>query len=83
MKLKLYTKQNHCVILSQNDFIAKGGQASVYLKDNWAYKIYHHADQMIPEAKIDELKAIRSDAVMKPLEAVYLQNNQAVGYKMQ
>jgi hypothetical protein len=43
------------VVLSDTDFIAAGGEGTVYRKDGLAIKIYHDPKAMIPAKKIQEL----------------------------
>ena len=43
-----------------------GGEGSVYLLNDIAFKIYHEKDKMIPLGKFKELNKIKSDKVIKP-----------------
>ena len=81
MSMDIYTKNNK-IKLDSRDFLAKGGQAEIFLKDNLIYKIYHDINQMIPEAKIRELQAIKNKHVLKPIDVVYNHKNKAIGYMM-
>lgn len=72
---------NKTVNLGNNEFIAQGGEGSVYAKGNTAYKIYLDSNRMIPLGKMQELSKITSPRVIKPEEVVYC-NNKPVGYTM-
>lgn len=71
------------VSLNQSHFKAMGGQASVYIKDGKAYKIYTDPKDTIPEAKFNELLAIQDQYVIKP-QALLLdeKTNVPIGYVM-
>lgn len=79
MKYKL--KKGGNVSLSKKDFIASGGEGSIYVHGNTAFKIYSRPDGMIPEQKIDELSAIQHKNIIKP-EDVLLRKDKPVGYGM-
>lgn len=72
---------NNIINLGNREFIAQGGEGSVYAKGKTAYKIYTDTKRMIPLGKIQELSAITSKRVIKPDKVVY-QNNNPVGYTM-
>lgn len=69
--------------LSNNDFIAKGGQGSIYVKDDTAYKIYHEVKHALPEKKIKELSVISDERVIRPLDIIRDVNGNNIGYTMQ
>ncbi len=54
------------VTLSKDDFIAKGGEKSVYEKNGIAYCIYHDASRAIPSEKIRELSVLTMPQIIKP-----------------
>jgi len=70
------------VILSDKEYKAAGGQAVVYVKNDTAYKIYHDASKMIPEAKIKELSTLKRPDILAPQEIVYDLSNDPVGFTM-
>ncbi len=80
MQLRIPSKGD--ITLTQADFKAVGGQGSVYVKGGSAYKIYAEPKQMIPLAKLHELSAITQANIIRPLEVVFDQHNNAVGYTM-
>lgn len=69
------------IILSKNDFIASGGEGSVYGRGGKCYKIYTKPSNMIPLGKIKELSYISNPNIIKPEQAL-LENNIPVGYSM-
>ena len=69
--------------LDQGDFVAQGGEGSVYAKGNSAYKVYADPQKMIPLAKIQELASLSHPNIIRPLEVLRDKSNQAVGYTMQ
>lgn len=80
--MKVTVKGQGAVTLTQQHFVAAGGQASVYVKDGTAYKVYTDPKDAIPDAKFSALSAIKDPAVIKP-EALLLDAKDApVGYTM-
>lgn len=69
------------VNLGNNEYLATGGEGSVYAKGGKAYKIYHDPSKMIPTGKIQELSAINDHRVIRPTDVVY-DGNKPVGYAM-
>lgn len=71
------------VTLLQSDFVAAGGEGSIYCKGTTAYKIYADPKRMLPLGKMTELAAIADKDVIKP-EVVLLDTKSAspVGYTM-
>lgn len=69
--------------LTQNDYKAQGGQGTVYVKGGKAYKVYHDPNNMIPEAKIIELKGITSATILAPTDILYDPKKQIpIGFAM-
>ncbi len=68
--------------LTPGDFKAQGGEASVYVKDGVAYKIYSDPQRMISLAKIRELAVLTRPSIISPMNVVYDAKNTAVGYAM-
>ena len=70
------------IVLDDSMYLASGGEANIFVKDNIAYKIYHNPKQMIPVEKIQELSCIKSPNVLKPQHVIYDNNGHAVGFTM-
>jgi hypothetical protein len=68
--------------LGNKNFVAKGGEGSVYVKGKTAYKIYEDPANMIPEAKIKELSVLSDSRFIKPESLVLDKKNRPVGYSM-
>jgi hypothetical protein len=69
------------VNLSKSNFIASGGEGSIYVHGDKAFKIYLNRSKMIPDQKIEELASIKNSNVIKPEDVLTLNNN-PVGYSM-
>lgn len=80
--MKVIVRGQGSVTLNQNHFKAMGGQASVYLRDGKAYKIYTDPKDVIPEAKFQELSAIQDSFVIKPQAMLLDEKNAPIGYIM-
>jgi hypothetical protein len=82
LTMKFYLPNKTEVTLTQTDFKAAGGQGSVYVKGATAYKIYANPNQMIPPAKLQELSTLTQPNIIRPLNVIFDQQNNAVGYTM-
>ena len=81
--MKVFIKGKGEISLSDNDFIAEGGQGKVYGKSGVAYKIYIDPANMISLPKFDELSRISSDRVIRPLDVILNpKTNKAIGFTM-
>lgn len=80
--MRVYKKDNTPINLKDSDFIAQGGQGSVYGKDNFAYKIYTDAKESIPEKKIKELNKIKQKDIIKPEFPLFNIKGDCIGYAM-
>lgn len=69
------------VVLDKNDFLAQGGEGSVFVKNRTAFKIYTDTSKMIPVGKIKELSVLDNKNIIKP-ESVIYQTSVPVGYTM-
>ena len=70
------------VNLGQHNFVAKGGEGSIFQKGDLAYKIYEHLTKMIAPAKIAELN-IPDPNVIRPLDLVMNKKKQNIGFTME
>jgi len=70
------------ISLTKNDFIASGGEGSVYSKGSTAYKIYNEPKKMIAVPKIKELSVINDPKVIRPLNILLDSKGKEVGYTM-
>lgn len=80
--MKVFIKGKGEVNLTQSDFIAAGGQGSVYGKGNVAFKIYTDPKNMLPVAKIQELSVLKNSAIIKPEDILLDDKNRVIGYTM-
>lgn len=69
--------------LNKRNFVASGGEGSVYVHAGKAYKIYADPKKMIPSAKIAELAAITLPNIIKPEGILTLSGKKSpIGYTM-
>jgi len=78
--MKVIIKGKGDITLTQQDFVAEGGQGKVYARNGVAYKIYHDPASMIPEGKIQELAALPVPPYSRPHDLLLDGHNQVVGY---
>lgn len=79
--MKVFVKgSNRAITLTSSHFKAQGGQGSVYVDKNVAYKIYHDPAQMIPAGKIEELKVLAWNQIVCPQDVLLDEKNRPIGY---
>ena len=82
--MKLFERNGRNIIFSKNDFTANisGGEGTIYINKGYAYKVFHDSTKAIPEQKIIELKNIKNQNVITPINAIYNKDSNVIGYKM-
>jgi len=66
--------------LSNNDYVASGGEAKVFKQGTTCFKIFHEPRKMIPEAKFDELQVLNRNTIIKPDEIIMDKSNAHIGF---
>lgn len=69
--------------LTQRDYLAAGGQGTIYVRRGVAYKVYHDPSKMIPPGKIQDLAAITDPCVIRPQQMLLDAKGKVVGYTTQ
>ena len=80
--MKLHIKGKGPVDLTQKDFIAQGGEGSIYARGQTAFKVYLDPNAMIPVGKIQELSALTHQSIIKPEDILLDAKNNPAGYTM-
>lgn len=70
------------VTLSDSDYVASGGEKTVYRKGKVAYCVYHDASKVTPTAKIDELAKVKHPGFITPSGLLLNQSGSRVGETM-
>lgn len=70
------------ISLTDRNFIAKGGEGSVYAIGNTAYKVYDDPSKVIEGKKVTELAVLTHPNIIKPEHSLVNQKNQVIGYTM-
>jgi tRNA A-37 threonylcarbamoyl transferase component Bud32 len=78
--MNVYVNDNKFVLDSKNAI--SGGEGTVYLLNDKAFKIYHEKSKMIPIGKFRELNKIKNKNVIKPQELIYDEYKNIIGYTM-
>ena len=58
-----------------------GGEGDVYIKDGFAYKIYHDINKALSKQKFEELKQLDRPNIIKPESLLYDNQHNIIGYK--
>lgn len=80
--MKLYIKGKGEITLTQNDYLAEGGEGKIFAKGGTAYKLYNDPNKMIPLAKIGELGVLQNPKIIRPMDVVFDKVNNPIGYTM-
>lgn len=80
--MRVYVKGEGEVRLSKQDFVAQGGEGSIYVKGNIAYKLYTDPSKMIAPGKISELAGLTDPRIIKPEKVVTDKHGKPLGYTM-
>ncbi len=64
------------------DTCISGGEGDVYIKDNYAFKIYHDENKAITEQKFQELNKLTKDNIIKPESLLLNNKGKIIGYMM-
>lgn len=78
----VYEKNVGNVSLTKNNYVASGGEGSIYTKGSKAYKIYLDPKKTIPTDKMTDLSEITYDNVIRPLNLLTDKKNNPIGYSM-
>lgn len=70
------------ITLTQNNFVAKGGEGKIFQKGNLAYKVYEDIAKMIPTGKITELAQLKKPNILRPIDLIMNKKRQHVGFTM-
>jgi hypothetical protein len=70
------------VSLTKKDFLASGGEGSVYVKGSEAFKIYTDVKKVMPKQKIKELSVLKHPSIVNPQHIVFDDQNNILGYSM-
>lgn len=68
--------------LTDNDFVHAGGEGSVYVKGDIAYKIYHDSNKMVEIGRLLEFQKIDLPNIVKPEKVIYDMSGRSIGYTM-
>jgi hypothetical protein len=79
--MKVYEKGT-AISFTKRDFVAQGGEGSIYVLGNKAYKVYIDPSKMIPLGKIQELSALTDPSIIKPQHVLKDKKGKPIGYSM-
>jgi serine/threonine protein kinase len=70
------------ITLTNSDFVAAGGEGSIYKKNNLAYKIYSNFQDCLSIGKIKELSVLKKPNIINPLDIITDIKGNIIGYTM-
>jgi len=68
--------------LKDDDYITEGGEGKIYKVGDLVFKIYEDPSKMIPSAKINELKVLDNENIVRPMDLIYDHKQKIVGFTM-
>ncbi len=78
----IYDSQGRKINLTDKDFIAEGGEGRLFARRGKVYKVYLDRTKMIPADKMEELARLDDRAIVRPLETIYDDRSNRVGFSM-
>jgi len=82
MSLTVYKKGNKKVIFSKNDYKATGGEGVIYIQGTEVFKIFLKIPNPSFANKISELKMLDKPNILRPLDLLYNNNGEFIGFTM-
>jgi len=70
------------ITLTNQDFVAKGGEKKIFRKGKIAYAIYEDLKKVIPPAKITELSELDHPGIIRPIDIIYTPKKIEIGFTM-
>lgn len=71
------------ITLKNNNFLAKGGEATLYVQGNTVFKIFDDKNNLPHSSKLDELKVLNSTNIIIPIENIFKSNGKdRIGFTM-
>lgn len=70
------------VRLGRSDFKAQGGEGSIYVKGQTAYKLYTDPRRAVPAEKVRELSVLTEPNIIRPMELLLDGKGRPAGYSM-
>ena len=80
--MRVHVKGQGEVTLSKQDYVAQGGEGTIYIKGSTAYKLYTDPSKMIPPGKISELGRLTDPNIIKPERVITDKRGNPLGYTM-
>ncbi len=80
--MKLYLPGGAAVTLGRSDFVASGGQGSVYARGDRAYKVYADPTAAVPPGKLQDLAVLAHPDILRPLEPLLDRQGAQVGHTL-
>ena len=78
----IYDSHGRKINLTDKDFIAEGGEGKLFAQRGTVYKVYLDPAKMIPADKMNELADLDDRAIVRPLETLYNDRNERIGFSM-
>ncbi len=80
--MRYFLQDGSFVDLTEQDFVAEGGEGKIYVKGQWAYKIATDIQSVLPLAKLKELAQLNHPHIIRPQQLLMNQQQQVVGFSM-
>lgn len=78
----IYLESGQKINLTEHDLSNSGGEGEIFLKDKYAYKIFFDKNKSIETDKIKELSELDRDNIIRPIQPIYNENSEQIGYQM-
>ena len=78
----IFDSKGKKIQISNNDFMAEGGEGRLYADKSYVYKIYLDEQKVIPTDKMSELSRLDKPNIIKPVHSLYDSQHKRIGYSM-
>lgn len=79
--MKVY-RNGYEIFLNDHDFIASGGEGSIYKKNGEVFKVFLKPISINFLKKIEELSVLNKQNILRPLYPLYNKNDSIIGFTM-
>jgi len=78
----IFLESGEKINLTEHDLSNSGGEGEIFIKGDYAYKIFFDQSKTIEKNKINELSKLDRDNIIRPIQSIVNEKNEQIGYQM-